>query len=366
MYVRNSQPKQLESGEAWCCDRQRMECMGPRSSHRRRDCMSCSSSATEAELWLEHVEDLPAQPSTPSSGKDLDANATDEAGMYEQQGESQFCCSYLSSTQASTGITAGQRASVVDNMVAAAAGLALSNDSLFLAVALLDRYMAVQAAPLHLLQPIGIACLWASTKYEQCKIPANRFFSQLIMGRDGVPLGAVPAAKQLLVVLEQAVLSAVDFRLASIITSKAFKHCIMQRLGGSLAAAQLSCEQLDQLYCMVSYLSEAALLEYQLLPVQPSRIAAAAYGFAHVLLGIPLHAATLQQLTQHSAEEVARPMEYMCALHATLSMALQLGRPYAVTVKYCDPWACSVALIQPASTIITVLLAEPAAIDRTC
>jgi hypothetical protein len=263
------------------------------------------------------------------------------------QDESKFCYTYLSSTQASTGITAGQRASVVDNMVAAAASLGLDNDSLFLAVALLDRYLAARPAPLHLLQPTGIACLWAAAKYEQCTIPASRFFSQLILGRNGVPLGPVPAAKQLLVVLEQAVLSAVDFRLASILTPKAFKHCIMQRLCGSPAAAQLSCKQLDQLYCMVSYLSEVALLEYQLLPVQPSMLAAAAYGYAHVLLGIPLAVEALQQLTQHSAEEIARPMEYMCALHATLSTALKLGRPYAVTVKYCDPQVCSVAAIQP-------------------
>jgi cyclin A len=263
------------------------------------------------------------------------------------QNQSKFCFTYLSSTQSTTGITAAQRASVIDNMVAAAASLGLDNDSLFLAAALLDRYLAARPAPLHLLQPTGIACLWAAAKYEQSTIPASRFFSQLILGRNGVPLGAVPAAQQLLVVLEQGVLSAVEFRLASIITAKAFKHCIMQRLCGSTAAAQLSCKQLDQLYCMVSYLSEVALLEYQLLPVQPSKLAAAAFGYAHVILGIPLSGETLQQLTQHSAEEIAQPMEYMCALHATLSTALRLGRPYAVTVKYCDPQVCSVAAMQP-------------------
>jgi cyclin A len=231
-------------------------------------------------------------------------------------------------------------------MVAAAASLGLDNDSLFLAVALLDRYLAARPAPLHMLQPTGVACLWAAAKYEQSTIPASRFFSQLILGRNGVPLGAVPAAQQLLVVLEQAVLSAVEFRLASIVTAKAFKHCIMQRLCGSRAAAQLSCKQLDQLYCTVSYLSEVALLEYQLLPVRPSMLAAAAFGYAHVVLGIPLSVESLQQLT-HTAEEVALPMKYMCALHATLSTALQLGRPYAVTVKYCDPQVCSVAAMQP-------------------
>lgn len=43
-------------------------------------------------------------------------------------------------------------------MIAAAASLGLDNDSLFLAVACLDRFLSKRPTPLHLLQPTGIAC----------------------------------------------------------------------------------------------------------------------------------------------------------------------------------------------------------------
>lgn len=121
----------------------------------------------------------------------------------------------------------------------------------------------------------------------------------------------------------------------------------MQRLCCSSAAAQLTTKQLDQLYCMTSYLTEVALLEYQLLPMLPSELAAAAYAYSHVLLGLPLDVQQLEQLTQHSAADLSRPMEYLCALQATLHGALQLGRPYAVTVKYCDEQVCRVGAVPP-------------------
>jgi len=83
--------------------------------------------------------------------------------------------------------------------------------------------------------------------------------------------------------LEESVLTALGYRLASIVTTKAYKHGIMQHLCSShssaavkpmpaarglpaspAAAVGLSPLQLDQLYCMTSYLTEISLLEYQL------------------------------------------------------------------------------------------------------
>jgi hypothetical protein len=75
----------------------------------------------------------------------------------------------LSGTQAATGITPQQRASVVDNMVAAAASLGLDNDSLFLAVALLDRYLAGRPTELQLLQPLLACALQPSMRAVLCR-----------------------------------------------------------------------------------------------------------------------------------------------------------------------------------------------------
>jgi hypothetical protein len=99
----------------------------------------------------------------------------------EPEAPRSFCCTYLSTSQAATGITPSQRASVVDNMVAAAASLGLDNDSLFLAVELLDRYLAGRPTELQLLQPTAIACLRIAGKYEAGMVPPAACFTQLML-----------------------------------------------------------------------------------------------------------------------------------------------------------------------------------------
>eukprot|EP00775_Hariotina_reticulata_P002803 gene2803-3096_t len=153
--------------------------------------------------------------------------------------------SYLCSVQSSTGITPSHRASVVDNMMAAASILELAVDSLHKAVELLDRYLSVAATPLHLLQPAGIACLWIGAKYEHLSRPrAQSFVYAMIL------LGHHPGPQ-------------------------------------------------------------------------------------------------LEQLSGHSFEEVKVLVEYLHALHSTLTEARELGTPYTVTVKYSRRETGAVALMAP-------------------
>jgi hypothetical protein len=66
-------------------------------------------------------------------------------------------------------------------MVAAAASLGLDNDSLFLAVELLDRYLAGRPTELQLLQPTAIACLRIAGNYEAGMVPPAACFTQLML-----------------------------------------------------------------------------------------------------------------------------------------------------------------------------------------
>lgn len=254
--------------------------------------------------------------------------------------------SYLPISQCNTGITPVHRATVVDNMIAAAARLGLNNDSLFTAVAVLDRFLAVKPVLLPLLQPTAIACLWVASKYEQLVVPPVLHFAMLVQGSESaLHSNSVHLSKQMLVELEADILAALDFRLAAIVTVKSFKAWLMQQLHCSKVAAAMSRRQLDQLYCMTSYLTEVSLLEYRLLPYKPSQVAAAAFVYAHVLLG--LQVSTALQLTGATLPELTGLLEVFCALHSTLSAALHLGRPYNVTAKYRNPAVCGVANIPP-------------------
>lgn len=64
------------------------------------------------------------------------------------------------------GISAGDRASVVDSMTRVATQLQLPSDDLFLAVACLDRFLAAGSLQPCFLDAAALACLWLATKFE--------------------------------------------------------------------------------------------------------------------------------------------------------------------------------------------------------
>lgn len=217
--------------------------------------------------------------------------------LQPQEQELKCCCSYLSTVQAATGLTPAQRATLVDSMISLTEQIGLNNDTLFKAVACLDRYLSAGPVSLALLQPVSIACLWIASKYEElASIPAV-VFAPFMVSPDGQSLGSEAQAVQLLVKLEIGVLRALDYRLASIITPKAFKHKFLQRLWTDAGAVgKRSDRQHQQLYSMTSYLTEVSLLEYQLLRWPPSMLAAASYALAQLLLG--LHLVSAQPVAQ--------------------------------------------------------------------
>lgn len=195
---------------------------------------------------------------------------------------------YVPASPDATGITAAQRANVVDGMIAAAASLCLTNDALFLGVACLDKYLKAATSSPQLLQPLSIACLWVAAKYDCVIIPPAAAFARFMIDPQGMSLGGATTSVDLLIMLEASVLETLDYRLASLTTTKEHKHAILEKAWAVPKAAALSSQQQQQLYSMVSYLTEVSLLEYQLLPCNADQVAAAAYVLAHVLLGMQL------------------------------------------------------------------------------
>lgn len=267
------------------------------------------------------------------------------------------------SAAAATSDFAAHRASVVDYLAAATLHLRLARDCLHTGVSLLDRFLAAQPTPLPLLQPAGVACLWIAAKFQQHVVPVAAAFAELMLvprdddSTDSSCSGGCGAGgnnKQLLVLLEQAILQVLDYQLVSSTeTSHVFKHRIVLRLcsggggGGGDGGARLPAGQLEQLYCMTSYLTEVALLEHRLVRCPPSQVAAAAFAFAAVLLGVRLSDAQLRALAGHGVDELQGTMQALRALHSALSGALRCGQPCAVTIRYMGEKAAGVASVAP-------------------
>lgn len=55
----------------------------------------------------------------------------------------------------------------------------------------------------------------------------------------------------------------------------------------------------------------------------------------------------LSEVTGYSFSDVHVVVQYLCALHTTLSQAMENGKPYAVSVKYSSPVVHGVARVAP-------------------
>jgi hypothetical protein len=226
------------------------------------------------------------------------------------------------------------RARVIDSLTAVGFNLGLTTDALFLAVACFDRCCCASTCCkgdgscclarelLHSDQVylVGLACLWTAVKYEDGSAPTAQ---QLVIS------SAMGFSTEQLVAMEERVLRQLGYNF-SIPTAKAFLRIIMQK-HSSIAPVP------PMLYHMASYLTEISLLEYSLTTASPSRVAAAAYSFAHALLQAPLPASVLPALVGHSVSEVSSEMKWLCMLHATLTKAAMDGNPYNTTRKYLRP-----------------------------
>eukprot|EP00775_Hariotina_reticulata_P008437 gene8437-8621_t len=273
--------------------------------------------------------------------------------------------------QADPAITPAVRVSLVDFLTAAAAGpLQLSSSCLHRAVSYLDLVLSRTSIKLPLLQPLGMTCLWLAAKYELgvCAPPADRF-AALLLRPDGRALSAVATGKKLLVLLERMALAALEYKLAGVVTAADFLHCFSVQLSEHEAAGygtssssflsttpdSASCDgclspqtatlpSLDgpalqpdkhQVLYLVAYLLDISLLEYSLLPWQPSQIAAAALGCAHALLGLPVDVAMFRKITGHDVTALTRVMQMLLSLFDTMKASINLGCPYSVSIIYC-------------------------------
>ncbi|KAG9396557.1 CyclinB [Carpediemonas membranifera] len=81
-------------------------------------------------------------------------------------------------------IDSGKRAACIDWMVDAHSRLKLANESIFLAVNILDRFLAKKQVAEAKLQLVGTTSLWLASKFEESYTPSVRSFVRLAPGVD--------------------------------------------------------------------------------------------------------------------------------------------------------------------------------------
>jgi hypothetical protein len=128
---------------------------------------------------------------------------------------------------------------------------------------------------------------------------------------------------------ELAVLQALDYRVTSIATTHAFLDTLLLQLG----------QRSSMVAHLASYLAELTLLEYSLLPLPPSCLAAACYTYAATLLQQHKQAHALLALggsdvCGYTPVQLAPVVARLSAVHHTVAAAAANGAPYAASLQY--------------------------------
>uniref|UniRef100_A0A672JQY1 G2/mitotic-specific cyclin-B2 n=1 Tax=Salarias fasciatus TaxID=181472 RepID=A0A672JQY1_SALFA len=160
-------------------------------------------------------------------------------------------------------ITGAMRALLVDWLVQVHSRFQLLQETLFLTVAVLDRFLQVQPVSRRKLQLVGVASMLVACKYEETFSPTAGDFAYITDG-------AFTAAQVL--TMEQLILTALRFRLGRPLPL----HFLRRN------------SKVANRHTLAKYLMELTLLDYELVQYRPSEVAAASLCLSQLLLaGLP-------------------------------------------------------------------------------
>ncbi|KAM4597192.1 G2/mitotic-specific cyclin-B2 [Fundulus diaphanus] len=191
-------------------------------------------------------------------------------------------------------ITAQMRGILVDWLVQVHARFQLLPETLYLTVAILDRFLQVQPVSRRKLQLVGVTAMLVACKYEEMFSPEVGDFAYITDGA---------FTKPQILEMEQLVLRALGFQLG--------RPLPLHFLRRASKVANADVEK----HTMAKYLLELTLLDYELVHCRPSELAAASLCLSQLLLdGAPWsptqqHYSTYDQahlkpLMQHLAKNV--------------------------------------------------------------
>ncbi len=147
------------------------------------------------------------------------------------------------------------RAILVDWLVDVHLKFKLVNETLFLTVNLIDRYLEKSEVSRQKLQLVGISCMFIASKYEEIYPPDLRDF---------VYVTDKAYTKKQILSMEGKILKALNFNVT--VTSS---YLFLQRFSKLMGVD-------EKTYMMARYLIELALIEYSFLKYTPSNTAASA------------------------------------------------------------------------------------------
>lgn len=220
------------------------------------------------------------------------------------------------------------RAILIDWLVEVHLKYDLVDETLYLAVSLLDHYLKMAVVAKERLQLAGLACLWIASKYEDIYPPE---ILQLVAICDNT------YTKREILDMETVVLQTLQYQVT---VSHPYDFLVRY-----LKAAHANEEMAD----LSQYLLEGTLLDYTLLEYLPSQLACAAVMITRKVSGLHLWSPTLLKVTEYRKEDILPVARALLEAKASESSGHGL-KLQVIRRKYASPrfgQASTVALPAP-------------------
>ncbi|KAI8474472.1 MAG: cyclin-like protein [Monoraphidium minutum] len=233
-----------------------------------------------------------------------------------------------------------QMRSIVTSWLSEVAGeFGMQQETLFLAVALLDRFQACSPSgvPRNVLQLVAVACMMVASKQDEVSHPTVDEFTEI---------AADAFKREDLLRMERLLLDQLEWRV-QLPTTYVFLHLFTQALAGRLAPAAIA---------LSAYLAELSLLDYAMLEHPPSLVAAAA-----LAAGAAWHggaAGAVEEVTGYSTASLGQCAAQLLHLHQCASAAecVAAYQPLAyVREKYSQDHWLAISRHQPSASAAAAL-----------
>ncbi|KAM6289387.1 G2/mitotic-specific cyclin-B1-like [Aegotheles albertisi] len=191
---------------------------------------------------------------------------------------------------ASQEVNGNMRAIVIEWLVEIQVEFRLRQETLYLAVAILDRYLQDNSVPKKMLQLVGVTAMFIASKYEEMFAPHVKDFAYMTDNA---------CTKSQICQMEMKILQGLDFSLGRPLPPHFLRR--------ASKIAEVDSEQ----HVLAKYLMELSVIDYDMVHFPPSKTAAAASCLALKLLNGCKWTPTLQHYTSYTEEDLLPVMQHI-------------------------------------------------------
>ncbi|KAM9102135.1 G2/mitotic-specific cyclin-B1 [Sarcophilus harrisii] len=233
-------------------------------------------------------------------------------------------------------VTGNMRAILIDWLVQVQMKFRLLQETMYMTVAIIDRFMQDNSVPKKLLQLVGVTAMFIASKYEEMYPPEIGDFAFVTDHT---------YSKHQIRQMEMKILKALDFSLG--------RPLPLHFLRRASKVGEVDIEQ----HTLAKYLMELTMVDYDMVHFPPSQIAASAFCLALKVLDNGEWTPTLQHYMSYTEEALLPVMQHMAKNVILVNRGLT--KHMAIKNKYASSKHAKISTIAQLNSVVIQDLAKP-------